>query len=219
MSDEAMRAYFKSQGWPHTMNGTPKTIAQLDHMELRDLARKYAILLQTEFRNISPGVKPVALDAPIRLMQAHAPAALAGIYFEEAAKIEPAAFKKLTSLSTIGGRVTHTAGKPRGPRPELTRVKRGHGPRKIKLTPAMIHYMTAVERDGSGAWDRGAGRAGGAVSRLWDRLVAAGLATPPPRKLTAAGRAALKAIPIKHQRITPAAIQRMASGNHNRSSR
>jgi hypothetical protein len=92
---------------------------------------------------------------------------------------------------------------------------------RFKLTPAMVHYMTAVEQDGPNAWISGnVARKGGAVSRMWDRLVAAGFATPPPHKLTAAGRAALKAAPIKHRHVTPAAIQRMSHlGNHNRSRR
>jgi hypothetical protein len=92
---------------------------------------------------------------------------------------------------------------------------------RVKLTPAMIHYMTAVERGGPEAWVSGnVARKGGAVSRMWERLVGLGLATPAPHKLTADGRAALKAVPIKHQRITPASLQRMAHlGNHNRSRR
>lgn len=64
---------------------------------------------------------------------------------------------------------------------------------KFVLTKPMIHYMTAVEARGPEAWCHGAGRAGGAVSRLWKSLVLVGFATRPPHKLTRAGRAALKA--------------------------
>ena len=58
MSNEASRAYFKSQGWPSKMNGDLKAVADLDKGELIAIARKYAIMLQTEYAQIVPGYEP-----------------------------------------------------------------------------------------------------------------------------------------------------------------
>lgn len=139
MSD-AMRAYFKSQGWPMMVHGNLKPIAYLDKGELIALARKYAAMLQCEFRNISPGVKP---DAPVKLMQSHSPAALAGAYFEEAAEIKPGAFDKLKGIDlgkhpgvtwTPGGVLREqTEYATRGSRAD--HAKRGHGPRGKRELP------------------------------------------------------------------------------------
>jgi hypothetical protein len=190
MLEDANKAYFKSQGWPMMLSGEPKSIVQLDKGELTALALKYAIVLQTEFAQIKVPPKPTLT------------------------KIGTAGVSLMQSHSPAA-----LAGVYFGVRMKTARAKRGHGPRGFKLTKPMIEVMTLVERYGSGAWCPG-GRTGGAVGRMWGRLVKAGYSTEAPYCITAAGRAALKSVPIKHKRITPAAIQRMSHlGNHNRSRR
>ena len=76
MTNEAVRAYFKSQGWPLKLNGSLVPVAGLSHSELLGIARLYALALQAEFGQITVPPPPGTL---VRLMQSHSPAALAGI--------------------------------------------------------------------------------------------------------------------------------------------
>lgn len=51
---------------------------------------------------------------------------------------------------------------------------------------------------GSMAWCKGKGRAGGAVSRLFDRMTKEGLCTKAPHEITDAGRAWLNAFDVRN---------------------
>jgi hypothetical protein len=68
MADDTGRAYFKSQGWPYTMTGGLKTIAQLDKGELIAIACRYAAVLRTEFGQITTRPQPPtgAAQMPVR---------------------------------------------------------------------------------------------------------------------------------------------------------
>ena len=63
----------------------------------------------------------------------------------------------------------------------------------MNLTRAQIAGMRRIRDRGSMAWCEG-GRSGGAISRMFYRLVAAGLVSGPPYKITAKGRKALAAL-------------------------
>ena len=78
MADDALRAYFKSQGWPMMIHGNPKPIGLLDKGELIALARKYAIMLRTEFGQITTRVihtivGPKDISRPARAKRGHGP--------------------------------------------------------------------------------------------------------------------------------------------------
>lgn len=196
---EPLGAYFKANGWPEATPGKLKTIAQMDRGELCALARQYTAALQTEFAQINAPAYRAALnkperlcpisglperifsgpqadddDEPVRLMQSHSPAHLAGIH-------------------------------PPLPKPPLV------------LTKAMLRQMTFMAE--GKPWDFGCGRAGGAVSRMWDRLEKAGYATPIPHRLTTLGLKAVRLHAEKHKRITPAVIQRIGRVKNERTKR
>lgn len=63
----------------------------------------------------------------------------------------------------------------------------------IKLSPNWADALRRVHLKGPTAWASGKGRAGGAVSRMFDRMREAGLVTGPPYALTALGRVSLGA--------------------------
>ena len=75
MTNDAVRAYFKSQGWPLKLDGSLVPIAGLSRIELINIANLYALALKVEFGQIV--VRPQ--QRVVRLMQSHSPAALAGI--------------------------------------------------------------------------------------------------------------------------------------------
>jgi|ERR1017187_1715265 hypothetical protein len=75
MTNEAVRAYFKSQGWPLRIDGSLVPIAGLSRSEFVNIAILYARALQAEFGQIV--VRPK--QRVVKLMQSHSPAALAGI--------------------------------------------------------------------------------------------------------------------------------------------
>lgn len=60
-----------------------------------------------------------------------------------------------------------------------------------QLTKDQIDALRRIRDRGSSAWCDGRGRAGGAVSRMFDLLRAMGLVTPPPYTITDAGRTVL----------------------------
>lgn len=57
------------------------------------------------------------------------------------------------------------------------------------LTRTMADALQRVHDRGPAAWDEGRGRAGGAVSRMFDRMASFGLVSKPPYFLTEIGRA------------------------------
>jgi hypothetical protein len=61
------------------------------------------------------------------------------------------------------------------------------------LTRTQIHGLIRIRDRGPLAWCHGLGRAGGAVSRMFERMVAQGLCTRAPHEITSFGRAVLKA--------------------------
>lgn len=61
----------------------------------------------------------------------------------------------------------------------------------MQLNAKQAAALIRIRDHGSTAWCQGQGRAGGAVSRMFDRMVAAGLCTPPPYTITDKGRQAL----------------------------
>ena len=56
------------------------------------------------------------------------------------------------------------------------------------LTLQQLEALIRIRDRGPCGWDFGIGRAGGAVSRMFDRMAEAGLCTPPPHKITKLGR-------------------------------
>jgi len=60
-----------------------------------------------------------------------------------------------------------------------------------RLSKAQKEALERVRDKGPHAWARGKGRAGGAVARMFERMVVAGLVSGPPYEITEAGRAAL----------------------------
>jgi hypothetical protein len=60
-----------------------------------------------------------------------------------------------------------------------------------ELTRSQIDAMKRIRDRGPGGWCFGRGRAGGAVSRMFDRLCAAGLMKGPPFELTPFGEQVL----------------------------
>lgn len=60
------------------------------------------------------------------------------------------------------------------------------------LTKAQIDGLIRIRDRGPLAWCEWRGRAGGAVARMMDRLVAAGLLTGPPYEITKLGRTRLE---------------------------
>jgi hypothetical protein len=63
-----------------------------------------------------------------------------------------------------------------------------------RLTRPQIAALRRVRDDGPNAWDAGLSRAGGAVSRMFDRLEEMALVTDAPHKITQHGRAVLAAV-------------------------
>jgi len=62
----------------------------------------------------------------------------------------------------------------------------------MRLTTAQLDGLQRIRDQGPGAWCPGTkSRAGGAVSRMFDRMAVAGLCTPPPHTITPVGRKAL----------------------------
>lgn len=61
----------------------------------------------------------------------------------------------------------------------------------INITRTMMEALWRVHKRGPESWDAGRGRAGGAVSRMFDRMVAAGLVSKPPYIPTPRGLQAL----------------------------
>lgn len=64
-------------------------------------------------------------------------------------------------------------------------------PRTTALTATQRAALIRVRDNGPLAWCAGS-RAGGAVSRMFDRLAEKGLVTKPPHEITEAGRRALQ---------------------------
>lgn len=56
------------------------------------------------------------------------------------------------------------------------------------LTDTQVEGLRRIRDRGSSAWAQGKDRAGGAVSRMFQRLVDAGQCTGPPYEITKAGR-------------------------------
>lgn len=69
----------------------------------------------------------------------------------------------------------------------------------ILLTSAMVHRLQLIRDLGSGAWCHGAGRAGGAIARMFDRMRDAGLVTGPPFVPTEKALKALAEIEAKRE--------------------
>jgi hypothetical protein len=69
-------------------------------------------------------------------------------------------------------------------------------PRRISRNWA--DAIRRVKDFGPGGWDKGRGRAGGAVSRMFDRMKEAGFVTGPPYAPSVEGLAALAAFDKKH---------------------
>lgn len=67
-----------------------------------------------------------------------------------------------------------------------------------KLTRAQREGMERIRDRGPNAWAGWGSRAGGAISRMFDRLAAEGLVEGPPYKVTARGHEALKAATQAH---------------------
>ena len=67
----------------------------------------------------------------------------------------------------------------------------------IVLTPPMVRRLQYIRDLGPTAWCHGAGRAGGAIARMFDRMRDAGLITGPPYKPTAMALKALAEIEDK----------------------
>lgn len=61
----------------------------------------------------------------------------------------------------------------------------------MKLTSKQRAGLIRIRDRGPTAWCNG-GRTGGAISRMFDRMAAAGLCTRPPHEITDEGRKALE---------------------------
>ncbi len=61
----------------------------------------------------------------------------------------------------------------------------------MKLTREQIEGLRRVRDGGPYAWCKGRGRAGGAVSRMFERMADMGLVTRAPHEITEKGRVAL----------------------------
>ena len=121
------------------MSGILKPIGTLDRGELIVLARKYAIVLQTEFGQITIQKRWTDAEAGIKLMQSHSPIALTGLCYlghrslpKGFVDLKDAEFTKYPSTTAHRRpRVIHTIVGPKDiSKPD--RAKRGHGPRKKK---------------------------------------------------------------------------------------
>lgn len=68
------------------------------------------------------------------------------------------------------------------------------------LTICQVEGLKRIRDRGPGAWCGGMGRAGGAVSRMFDRMAREGLCTYAPHKITPFGRRVLIAFDERARR-------------------